>query len=351
MLAVNISFYTRFKTGYKNNIVCYVGILISISRAKMSSLETKPTPSGPKNSNSTHSETWRRRSQPEPTSQASVPNTRIVPKKKVVEKKINTFDILDEWDPNRGGMATHIEFIHQSMMDLAAGIEKIDLIVDQVKVVSDQLTIMENHIIRVEKSCERLEGSLASSEKRLDKRFGELETSQDSLHKGQRSIADRLVKLEDRLRKKIEDSTVELSTAFENSAGTTEDDYNYRDDSTSKNISQEYIQTLLSGNTVSINNNLSQMEQRLRKKIEDSKVELSTTFETEAEVCRNIYITEMMNQVSSIKGKGSSVRYMGRKESQGSSISRLSSMLPSFGEEPTSPKKLHIVTVTPTAEE
>lgn len=310
----------------------------------MTSLETKPTPSGPKNSNSIHSETWRCSSQPEPASQASVPNTRIVPKKKVVEKKINTFDILDEWDPNRGGMATHIEFIHQSMMDLAAGIEKIDLIVDQVKVVSDQLTIMENHIIRVEKSCDRLEESNTS----LEKRVRELETSQVSLHKGQRSIADRLVKLEDRLRKKIEDSTVELSTTFENSVGTTEEDNTSRDDNTPKNISQEYIQMLLSGNTVSINNNLGQMENRLRKKIEDSKVELSTTFETEAEVCRNIYITEMMNQVSSIKGKGSSVRYMGRKESQGSSISRLSSMLPSFGEEPTSPKKLHIVTVTPT---
>ena len=334
----------------------------------MSSLETKPTPSGPKKLNSIPPETLKSRSQYEPTSQASVPNTRIVPKKKVVEKKINTIDILDEWDPNRGGMATHIEFIHQSMMDLAAGIEKIDLIVDQVKVVSDQLTIMENHIIRVEKSCERLEESLASSDKRLGKRFGELETSHNSLHKGQRSIADRLVKLEDRLQKKIEDVKIEIPTSAENipnsklesiighcpipkeNSSIIPEDMDEIINSLQLVVTDNVddIDKIVAERTDNTNNMIQQMEKRLQKKIEDSKVELSTTFETEAEVCRNIYITEMMNQVSSIKGKGSSVRYMGKKESQGSNISRLSSILPSFGDsfvEEGPPKKFAGVTV------
>ena len=87
------------------------------------------------------------------------------------------------------------------------------------------------------------------------------------------------------------------------------------------------------------------METRLKKKIEDSKIELTTTFETESEVCRNIYVTEMMNQVSSIKGKGPSVRYVGKRETQTSNLPRLSSILPSFGEE-IQHKKPHGVTIT-----
>ena len=95
---------------------------------------------------------------------------------------------------------------------------------------------------------------------------------------------------------------------------------------------------------------LQKMETRLKKKIEDSKVELSTTFETEAEICRNIYITEMMNQVSTIKEKSPSVRYVGKKDSQTPSISRLSSIISFMGEDPA-PKKPRGVTVTPKKEE
>ncbi len=308
----------------------------------MTTLETKPTPSGPKNSNSIPSEPWRSKSQ-----ESSGSNTRNGPKKKVMEKKKNTIDILDDWDPNNGGMATHIEFIHQSMMDLATGIEKVGVINNNVKIVSDQLTIIENHIIRVDKRLEKLEAldsslrksvkmmegyqnNLCEEQTSISNRITKMEENQESLHKEHMSIANRMVKMEERLQEKIENSRIESN----NSIGT--DESNKEHDGCSK----KDVQLLLAGNTVVIDSNLQKMEERLQKKIEDTKVELSTTFETEAEVCRNIYITEMMNQVNSIKGKGSSVRYMGKKESQVSSISRLSSILPSFGEE-LSPKKSH----------
>jgi hypothetical protein len=288
----------------------------------MTSLETKPTPSGPKKSNTISFESLKH--QPEASSQTSASGSR-----NISQKKKHTIDILDDWDPNRDGMATHIEFIHQSMMDLAAGIEKIALIADKVEIVSGKRleTIEESHVS-------------------LGKRLETIKKSHTSLHKGQNSITKRLIEIEERLQKKIEDSSIALSTSFENNTRADPEE-NTSLVSTPK---QEDIQLLLSGNTDVINNNLQHMEDRLHKKIENSKVELSTTFETEAEICRNIYITEMVSQINTIKGKGSSVRYMGKRETQAPSISRLSSILPSFGEE-APPKKPLIVTVIPKDEE
>ena len=98
---------------------------------------------------------------------------------------------------------------------------------------------------------------------------------------------------------------------------------------------------MLTENKDEVISKLRQSEDRLKKKIEDSKTELSAVFETESEVCRNIYITESINQISSLKGKGSSVKYVGKKEPV--ALSRLSSILPSFGDEV--PRKPSVVTV------
>ncbi len=228
----------------------------------MSTLESKPTPSGPKNSNSTHSEPLRSKSQVDPTSTSGRTecSARNTPKKNIVGKKI---EILDDWDPPRDSFAAHIGFIHQSLMDLATGIENVGVIDNKINVVSNQLTIMENHLIRIEKH-----------QYTLDKRLENLVSSQDNLYKEQTLITGRITKIEEHANSK-------------------------------ESLHKEHL---------SIANRIVKMEERLQGKIEDSKVELSTTFETEAEVCRNIYITETINQINSIKTKSSSVRYVGKKD-------------------------------------
>ena len=149
----------------------------------MATLESKPTPSGPKNSNFMSQDVRKTKSH---ALDASTPAGYSIPKKRVAEKKI---DIVENWDPVHGGFTIHIQFIHQSLMDLAAGLEKID-------VISDQLTIMENHLIKMDKCQTSLEGRLKA-----------LEDCQDSLCKGQRSIANRMLKNENIFIDKIGSST------------------------------------------------------------------------------------------------------------------------------------------------
>jgi len=295
----------------------------------MSSLETKPVPSGSKKSSSGQTESWRNRSQSEMSSQIESPSIRWRSKRQPLEKNANAFNILDDWDPNRGGMATHIEFIHQSMMDLATGIEKINSVDNNLQIINDQLTIMENHLIKIEGRQEYTE-----------KLFEKLEKDQKSLYEGQQTIVDRLDQLEERLENKIDDS-VDKIKGQDLQQYTTEEYVQKLLSDTISDFNHEY-QSMLSENIDDVISILKEMEERLKKKIEDSKVELSATFETEAEVCRNVYINELMDQVNSLKGKGSCVRYAGKKETQG--ISRLSSMIPSFGDE-TTPKKPSGVTV------
>jgi len=287
----------------------------------MSSLETKPVPSGSKKSSSGQTESWRNRSQSEMSSQNEFPSIRWRSKGCPLEKNTNTFNILDDWDPNRSGMATHIEFIHQSMMDLASGIEKINSVDNNLQIINDQLTIMKNHLIRMEGRQEYTE-----------KLFEKLEKNQKSLCEGQQTIIDRLDQIEERLKNKTDDS-VDKVEGQDLQQYTTEEYLQKLLSDTISDINHEY-QSMLSENIEDVISILIQMEERIKKKIEDSKVELSATFETEAEVCRNIYINELMDQVNSLKGRGSCVRYVGKKETQG--ISRLSSMLPSFGDEITS---------------
>ena len=295
----------------------------------MSSLETKPVPSGSKKSSSGQTESWRNRSQSEMSSQIESPSVRWRSKRQPLEKNANTFNILDDWDPNRGGMATHIEFIHQSMMDLATGIEKINSVDNNLQIINDQLTNMENHLIKMEGRQEYTE-----------KLFEKLEKDQKSLYEGQQTIVDRLDQLEERLENKIDDSVDKIKEQ-DLQPYTTEEYVQKLLSDTISDFNSEY-QSMLSENIDDVISILKQMEERLKNKIEDSKVELSATFETESEVCRNIYISELMDQVNSLKGKGTCVRYVGKKETQG--ISRLSSMLPSFGDE-TTPKKPSGVTV------
>jgi uncharacterized phage infection (PIP) family protein YhgE len=299
----------------------------------MSSLETKPVPSGSKKTSSGKTESWRSRSQTETTTSTGASSDKWRSNKQTMEKSSH-FNILDDWEPNRGGMATHIEFIHQSMMDLATGIEKINSIDNKIQTISDQLTIMENHLIRVERKQESLQQV-----------FEDLKQNQNSLYEGQQTM------LEKRLENKI-DCSVERLSVDENEKTTVDEKCateEYVQKLLSDTISDTNIefQSMLSENIDDVISTLKQVEEKLKKKIEDSKVELSATFETESEVCRNIYINEMMNQINSLKGKGSSVRYVGKKETQG--ISRLSSMLPSFGEDvpppPSTSKKFAGVTV------
>lgn len=295
----------------------------------MSSLETKPAPSGSKKTSSGQTESWRNRSQTETTSSAGTSSDIWRSNKQTMEKSLH-FNILDDWEPNRGGMTTHIEFIHQSMMDLAAGIEKINSVDNKIQTISDQLTNMKNHLIRVEKKQESLQ-----------KLVEDLKQNQNSLYEGQQTMVNRIDELEKRLEDKI-DCSVERLSADENEKCATEE---YVQKLLSDTISDVEFQSMLSQNIDDVISTLKQVEERLKKKIEDSKFELSATFETESEVCRNIYINEMMSQINSLKGKGSSVRYVGKKDNQG--ISRLSSILPSFGEDAPLPpsKKFAGVTV------
>lgn len=300
----------------------------------MSTLESKPTPSGPKNSNFISQEIRK--------SKSHTPAGYSNHKKKIAETKI---DILDDWDPAQGGFAIHIQFIHQSLMDLAVGIEKVGIvsnkmriISDEIHVISDQLTIIENHLIKMDKRQNSLEDRLKV-----------IDECQDSLCKGQRSIANRMLKTENIFIDKIDSSNQtradeDIRSFLSENVTTTNNNLQKMEERLQKEIidsKNELSNKLVSSTSTA----LQKMETRLKKKIEDSKVELSTTFETEAEVCRNIYVTEMMNQVSSIKGKGPSVRYVGEKETQTPNLSRLSSILPSFGEE-MSPKKPYGVTIT-----
>nr|QBK85840.1 MAG: hypothetical protein LCMAC101_04350 [Marseillevirus LCMAC101] len=360
----------------------------------MLSQESKPTPLGPKNPNFTPPEV-RKKSQT-----GSGCRTSEGSKKRIVEKKINTIDILDDWDPKHGssGFASDIQFIHRSLMDLATGIEKIGTVNNKLNVMSDQQktladqqfafndklkTVGDQQVAFNDKLRDVIEQQVAFNDKlrdvieqqfdiidklmAMDKRLLGIRNCQERIEKTitdtvsnqLETVCDRLTVVENRIGG-LEESQTTLGGNMTTTQDTLSAEYirintNIRrmEESLKKDIEDAKIKSSEDNDeftpflqSVTDIDKLQKMEERLKKEIEDAVVELSTTFETEAEVCRNIYITEMMNQIIAIKGKGSSVRYVGKREDHSNSLSRLSSILPSFGEE-SSIKKPPGVTVTP----
>jgi len=148
-----------------------------------------------------------------------------------------------------------------------------------------------------------------------------LDEYQSSLNKCQKSIVDYIFKSEDAFTSKLEaNNSSSLKDAIDITDG-----------------------------LLKITERIQKMEDILKNEIKDVKIELSTTFETESEVCRNIYISEVINQVNAIKGKGVNVKYIGNKEPQ-ISTSRMSSMFPLFAGDPAV-KISSGVTVTPKKDE
>lgn len=108
----------------------------------------------------------------------------------------------------------------------------------------------------------------------------------------------------------------------------------------SQGISIEYgLQQVLSDK--SSKEDLLLVKDQLRKLIEDSKTELTATFETESEICRNIYVSELIKQIGNLKSNVN-VKYMGNKKESESRLSRLfdsTSLFPSFDNDQKNVKK------------